>query len=124
MLESGVRELAIHDANPKRLDRLIEVASEIGRGRIVSGPPDPAGCDMVCNATPIGMSSEDPLPVAAHLLKSSMFVGDVVAGHGETPWLKAARAAGCRTADGAQMVEAVQEMMLDFLIPSEVADID
>jgi len=74
---------------------------------------------MVCNATPMGMSPDDPLPVAAHLLNSSMFVGDVVAGHGTTPLLKAAKAAGCRTADGAQMVEAVQEMMLDFLLFSD-----
>jgi shikimate dehydrogenase len=57
----------------------------------------------------------DPLPVAAHLLASSMFVGNVIAGHGATSFLRAAQAAGCRTANGVQMVEAVQEMMLDFM---------
>jgi hypothetical protein len=31
-----------------------------------------------------GMSANDPLPIPAHLLTSSMFVGDVVAGHGVT----------------------------------------
>lgn len=67
----------------------------------------------------MGMSPDDPLPVAAHLLASSMFVSDVVDGHGATPLLRAAEAAGCRTADGAQMVEAVQEMMLDFLLFSD-----
>ena len=101
------------------INQLIEIVSKIARGRVVSGPPDPTGCDMVSNATPMGMSPDDPLPVAAHLLNSSMFVGDVVAGHGTTPLLKAAKAAGCRTADGAQMVEAVQEMMLDFLLFSD-----
>lgn len=45
-----------------------------------------------------------------------MFVGDVIAGHGLTPFLKAAQAAGCKTADGDQMVEAGQEMMLDFML--------
>jgi hypothetical protein len=24
-----------------------------------AGPPDPAGCDMVCNATPLGMAEGD-----------------------------------------------------------------
>jgi shikimate dehydrogenase len=43
-------------------------------------------------------------------------VGDVIAGHGVTPLLQAARAAGCKTANGVQMVEAVQEMMLDFML--------
>jgi shikimate dehydrogenase len=45
-----------------------------------------------------------------------MFVGDVVAGHGVTLLLQAALAVGCRTANGVQMVEAVQEMMLDFML--------
>jgi shikimate dehydrogenase len=45
-----------------------------------------------------------------------MFVGDVIAGHGETPFLAAARVAGCKTANGDQMVEAAQTMMLDFML--------
>jgi shikimate dehydrogenase len=71
---------------------------------------------MVCNATPMGMAEGDPLPIAADLLAPSMFVGDVIAGHGETALLSAARAAGCKTANGDQMVEAAQEMMLDFFL--------
>ena len=88
----------------------------LGLGKVMAGPADPAGCDMVCNATPMGMADGDPLPVAGHLLKSSMFVGDVIAGHGETPFLQAARLAGCKTANGDQMVAAVQDMMLDFML--------
>ena len=45
-----------------------------------------------------------------------MFVGDVIAGHGLTRLLAAAQAAGCKTANGDQMVEAVQEVMLDFML--------
>jgi shikimate dehydrogenase len=63
----------------------------------------------------MGMFPNDPLPVPAHLLTSLMFVGDVVAGHGVTPFLQAARAAGCKTSDGFQMVEAAIEVMPDFL---------
>jgi shikimate dehydrogenase len=71
---------------------------------------------MVCNATPMGMAGGGRLPVATDLLTSSMFVGDVISGHGVTPFLEAARAAGCKTASGGQMVEAVQELMVDFLL--------
>lgn len=71
---------------------------------------------MVHNATPTSMAADDPLPVAANLLSSSMLVGDVVAGHGVTPFLQAAQTAGCKTANGVQMVEAVQELMLDFVL--------
>jgi len=116
LLEAGVRELIVHDADEDRAAKLIELLSDRGRGRAIVGPPDPTGCDMVCNATPLGMAADDPLPVPASLLRPSMFVGDVVAGHGATPLLQAAVAIGCKTANGVQMVEAVQEMMLDFML--------
>ena len=87
-----------------------------GQGNVATGPPDPTGCDMVCNATPLGMNDDDPLPVDADLLTSSMFVGDVIGGHGLTPLLAAAEDAGCSTANGDQMVKAVQELMLDFMV--------
>ncbi|MEZ4657283.1 MAG: hypothetical protein R2911_06905 [Caldilineaceae bacterium] len=90
LLESGVRELIIYDRNAERVAELIAVAAELGRGRVVAGPADPTGCDMVCNATPLGMAAGDPLPVAAALFTPTMFVGDVIAGHGETPFLAAA----------------------------------
>ncbi|MFM0248038.1 shikimate dehydrogenase family protein [Paraburkholderia sediminicola] len=116
LLEAGVRELIIHDANESRVAQLMAVVAVLGRGRVSAGPADPTGCDMVCNATPMGMAAGDPLPIAANLLTASMFVGDVIAGHGATPFLQAAQAAGCKTANGVQMVEAVQEMMLDFML--------
>lgn len=116
LLLNGVRELIVHDVNPARADALVRVLSGLGRGKVVAGPADPAGCDMVCNATPMGMADGDPLPLPGELLKSSMFVGDVIAGHGVTPFLAAAQAAGCKTANGDQMVEAVQEVMLDFML--------
>ena len=116
LLESGVRELIIHDTNAARIAELIALVADLGHGRMTAGPPDPTGCDMVCNATPMGMAEGDPLPIAADLLAPSMFVGDVIAGHGETAFLSAARAAGCKTANGDHMVEAAQEMMLDFML--------
>jgi shikimate dehydrogenase len=64
----------------------------------------------------MGMEDDDPLPVDAALLSSSMFVGDVIAGHGVTPFLAAARAAGCKTASGDHMVEAAQDLMVDFML--------
>jgi shikimate dehydrogenase len=116
LLEAGVRQLIIHDADEARVSQLIELIADLGRSRVSAGPPDPTGCELVCNATPMGMAAGDPLPVSASLLTSSMFVGDVIAGHGVTPLLQAAQAAGCKTANGVQMVDAVQEMMLDFML--------
>ena len=116
LLEAGVGELVIHDADESRVAILLELLKDLGQGRVSAGPPDPTGCDLVCNATPLGMEDGDPLPVDPALLTSSMFVGDVIAGHSVTPFLAAAEAAGCRTANGGHMVEAAQDVMADFML--------
>ena len=82
----GLWELILHDSNEARTAELLKILGDRGRGRASSGPPDPKGCGMVCNASPMGMEDGDPLPIAANLLASSMFVGDVIAGHGVTPF--------------------------------------
>jgi len=116
LLDEGVQELILHDVDEARAAKLVELLSSHGYDNVTSGPPDPTDCDMVCNATPLGMNEDDPLPVDGDLITSSMFVGDVIGGHGLTPFLAAAEAAGCETANGGQMVEAVQELMVDFMI--------
>jgi shikimate dehydrogenase len=116
LLEAGIGELIIHDADQSRVATLIDLLKGLGQGRVSAGPPDPTGCDLVCNATPMGMQESDPLPVDAALLRSSMFVGDVIAGHGVTAFLAAAESVGCRTANGGHMVEAAQDVMADFML--------
>jgi shikimate dehydrogenase len=116
LLEAGVGGLIIHDADESRVATLLDLLKGLGHGRASAGPPDPTGCDLVCNATPMGMEDGDPLPVDAALLTSSMFVGDVIGGHGVTPFLAAAEAAGYRTANGGHMVEAAQDLMADFML--------
>jgi hypothetical protein len=61
----------------------------------------------------MGMDEGD---LDAALLTSSMFVGDVIAGHGVTSFLEAAESAGCKTANGGHMVEAAQDVMADFML--------
>ncbi len=116
LMEAGVRELIIHDADEARARDLVRLLAPLGSGGARTGPPVPTGCDMVCNATSAGMASGDALPVAASLLQPAMFVGDVVAGHGTTPFLEAALSTGCRVAGGDQMVDAVQGMMVEFML--------
>ena len=116
LLHAGVRELVIHDSDESRVAKLLDLLSDVGGGRASAGPPDPTECDLVFNASPMGMEDDDPLPVDAALLNSSMFVGDVIAGHGVTPFLQAAQAVGCNTANGDHMVVAAQDLMVDFML--------
>lgn len=113
LLDAGVRELIVHDRDRSRVEALLDLVST---PRLVAGAPDPTGCDLVFNATSMGMQSGDPTPIDVSLLDRSMFVGDVIAGHGTTPLVQGARSAGCKTATGTQMVEAVQNLMADFLL--------
>jgi shikimate dehydrogenase len=116
LLDAGVGELVVYDVEPARVATLVKLLADVGKGRLTAGPADPTGCDLVFNATPMGMEDGDPLPVDPAKLTSSMFVGDVIAGHSVTPFLQAAQAAGCKTADGGHMVEAVQDLMADFML--------
>jgi shikimate dehydrogenase len=118
LLEAGIGELVVYDADASRVGTLLARIAEFGDNRVVTGSPDPTACDLVFNATPIGMEERDPLPLDATLLTSSMFVGDVIAGHGVTPLIRAAQNAGCNTANGDDMVDAVQDLMVDFMLGS------
>jgi shikimate dehydrogenase len=62
------------------------------------------GCDMVVNATPLGLRVGDPLPVPVDSLERGTVVVDLVYSRDETRWVHAARAAGHRAADGLEML--------------------
>jgi shikimate dehydrogenase len=53
LLEAGVGELVIHDADESRVATLLNLLKDLGQGRVSAGLPDPTGCDLVCNATPV-----------------------------------------------------------------------
>ncbi len=117
LMAQGVAELVIHDPDAARVEALLALLAQVGTGSATSGSADPASYDLVFNASPLGMADDDPLPVDVTRLSSHTFVGDVISGHGITPLLAAAQAAGCRTAGGGAMVAAVQDLMADFLGP-------
>lgn len=62
--------------------------------------------DVIIDATPLGMSPDDPAPFDTALLSAHQVVFDVVYGHGETALLSAARQRGCEARDGAGMLVA------------------
>lgn len=65
-----------------------------------------AACDLVVNATPLGMNAEDPAPFDTSVLRAGQTVFDCVYGHGTTELVRAAREAGCSTSNGASMLVA------------------
>ena len=70
----------------------------------VGFPKDPV--DLLLNATPIGMKDSDPLPLdeKQFSLRQARAVFDMIYRPAETGLLKAAKAAGCKTANGLGML--------------------
>lgn len=84
---------------------------------------DPAGYDIVVNATPLGMNDGDPLPMDEGRIPASAFVGEVVLKREVTPFLGAARARGCDTQVGTDMLFEQIPACLEFLgFPATTAD--
>jgi shikimate dehydrogenase len=70
-----------------------------------------AGATLVVNATPVGLH-DDELPVPIDALPSDAAVFDLVYRANETAWVRAAREAGHRAADGEGML--VEQGALSF----------
>ena len=79
-----------------------------------SGSKDPAGCDLVVNATPLGMHADDPLPLDVTRLSKDTLVGEVVMTQEITPLLQAALDRGCRIQVGTEMLFEMIPAYLEF----------
>ncbi|MCW5611872.1 MAG: ThiF family adenylyltransferase [Rubrivivax sp.] len=85
--------------------------------------PDPQGLDLVVNATPLGSRAGDALPFAVDRLSPATFVGEVVLQPAVTPLLAAARARGCRTLAGEDMLfEQIPAYLAYFGLPPATPD--
>ena len=115
LLEEGVGELAIHDADPARRDALIARLAKMAKVPVIAGSSDPAGFGLVVNASPAGMQPGDPYPVDPARLAPATFVGCVITAPEVSPIVAAARALGRNASTGIDMYNAAQKMMLDFL---------
>jgi shikimate dehydrogenase len=82
-------------------ERLDRYATGRCRTEMVSG--DPAGFDLVVNATPLGMNDSDPFSFDIDHVEPGAMVADLVMGQ-ETALLRAAAARGCRIQPGTKML--------------------
>ena len=89
-----------------------------------TGSNDPAGQDLVINATPLGMNEGDPLPLDMARLAPGTFVGEVVMKTEMTAFLKAAQARGCAVQVGSDMLfEQIPAYLEFFGFPSTTPDV-
>jgi shikimate dehydrogenase len=104
----GVAELFLVNRTPAKVTALAEeVSQRFPMVRTKVGYPDAKDAvDLIVNATSLGLKSDDLVPLDASLfsLRQAGAVYDMIYRPAETPLLKAARAAGCKAANGLGML--------------------
>jgi shikimate dehydrogenase len=112
----GASAVTLCDLDTAKRDALSARLGRHGHKVTPTDRPDPAGYDLIVNATPAGMRPGDPLPVDASKLSSNQFVADVITMPAMTPLLEAAKAKGCRTQTGVEMFDAQVDFITEFLL--------
>jgi shikimate dehydrogenase len=111
----GVAAMGLFDPNSAASDLLGErLRAAYPELEITTGSKDPAGYDIVVNATPLGMNDGDPLPMDVERIVPSTFVGEVVMKQEVTPFLRAALDKGCQVQVGKDMLFEQIPAYLEF----------
>jgi shikimate dehydrogenase len=120
---AGVARLGLYDLRAAAMETLAaQLAAQYPGLQIELGVNDPAGFDLVVNATPLGMAENDPLPLDVSRLAPQTYVGEVVLKAQTTPFLAAAQARGCRTQNGLDMLfEQIPRYLAYFGFPVATA---
>lgn len=115
LAKAGVAAIAIFDADAAAMTSLAQrLRAHYPALAIKVGSRDPAGFDVVVNATPLGMKHDDPLPMDVTRLSPATFVGEVVMTREITPLLAAAQARGCAIQVGTDMLFEQIPAYLEF----------
>lgn len=115
LANAGVARLGLFDTDDIRCDALADrLRQNFPSCHVKTGTKDPAGWEIVVNATPLGMNHGDPLPVDIERLSADSFVGEVVMKEEQTPFLKAAASRGCATQIGTDMLFEMIPAYLEF----------
>ncbi len=121
---AGIAAIGLFDVNTAACEGLAQrLKDHYPQIAVHTGSKDPAGHDLVVNATPMGMNEGDPLPLDVSRLAPETFVGEVVMRAETTAFLAAAQARGCRTQVGSDMLfEQIPAYLEYFGLPSTTAE--
>lgn len=106
LVSEGVAGLFLVNRTPSKAEAIAgEIRSQFPSVKVSTGYPQ-GGVDLLLNATSLGLKPGDasPLDESQFALKQARAVYDMIYRPAETPLLRAARAAGCQTANGLGML--------------------
>ena len=102
--DAGVKDIIVVNRSAGKAVALMDEFSALGCTEILHPGLCVTPCDLLVNATSLGMAGQPPLDIVLDDLDPSTIVYDIVYSPLETPLLAAARAHGMRTIDGLQML--------------------
>ena len=125
LAQAGVASIGVFDMRADVAEAIaVRLRSHYPALEVRTGSNDPAGFDIVVNATPLGMNDGDPMPMDVARIASTAFVGEVVMKSEMTAFLKAAAERGCRFQVGSDMLfEQIPAYLEFFGFPSTTPDV-
>jgi shikimate dehydrogenase len=115
LADAVVASITLCDVDPRKARMLAARLAVIAPACTLRvGPATTEGIDVLVNASPVGMNPQDGLPAPLGTLAPHVIVADVVVLEDETPLLRHARACGCATVRGQEMMLAQVDAMLAF----------
>lgn len=122
---AGVGEMHLFDVNEDSARGLAQrLLRHYPQMTVRTGVNDPAGFDLVVNATPMGMKEGDAMPMDVSRIEPRTFVGEVVMKTEMTAFLAAAQARGCRIQLGSDMLfEQIPAYLEFFGFPGTTPDV-
>lgn len=115
-------EIAFFDPTPgKAAEAAARIAAATGTLVHAVASSDPAGFDLVVNASPLGLNLADPLPCDVTRLEPPAALVDIVMKNQPTPVVRAARARGLQAQPGFEMLIQQAHLYLDFFGFGDVA---
>ncbi len=115
LAKEGAGRIGLYDVNAASAEKLAEsLLTHYSALSVTVGSNDPDGWDIVVNATPLGMNEGDPMPMDTNRIAPTSFVGEVVMKQEETAFLAAAKARGCVTQIGTDMLFEQIPAYLEF----------
>lgn len=130
--ESAIAEIAIVDAQPGRAVQAVarfeasKVQASTGAASVrLSTPdrPDPAGYDLIINATPLGLNAGDALPVDVTRIDAGAVVVDILMKQADTALVRACRQRGIAAWPGHEMLTCQVGDYLRFFGHDALADV-
>ncbi len=101
LADAGVGEFVLYDIDERRASDVVSRLRAAGYAA-ATGAPDPAGFELVVNATPAGMRDDDPVPIDVERIDPGTVVADVIVE--PTRFTRLAEERGCRVHVGSGMM--------------------